>query len=97
MWLTDNTAVWVLAYPKDGRDGWLSNSVGKQLLYDAAAQQIKDGNTKIRDMECFNQLCNIEGDTLRAPEGEKDDMADCYALALAALHYPAALPQIRQL
>lgn len=31
----------------------------------------------------FTQLASIEGSTLRAPEGERDDRADSYALGLA--------------
>ena len=39
----------------------------------------------------YVQLASIEGDTLRAPEGQHDDLADAYVLALVGL--PKAGPR----
>jgi hypothetical protein len=72
----------------DGRPGWLSSQLGKTKLYDAAADAFRDGQTVLHSFAAYCQLASIEGNTLRAPEGEFDDLADAYALALAALSSP---------
>jgi hypothetical protein len=69
----------------DGKPGWLSNVRGKPLLYDAAAEAIRDGACRVRSAETAAQLASIEAGTLRAPAGLHDDRADAFALALAAL------------
>jgi hypothetical protein len=67
----------------DGRPGWLSNSLGKSLLYDQMADCFRDKGTTMHSFETYIQLASIEGSTLRAPEGAHDDRADSYALAHA--------------
>lgn len=71
-----------IAVGRDGRPGWLSNRLGKTLLYDAVADAVRDRQTTICSFETYLQLASIDGSTLRAPEGELDDLADSYALAL---------------
>ena len=68
----------------DGRAGWLSNHLGKTLLYAAMADTARDRQTTIHTFETYLQLASIDGSTLRAPEGEHDDCADSYALAVVA-------------
>lgn len=69
------------------RLGWLNNEKGKTLMYDSVAQQLKDQSLRLCDPATIDQLSSIEGDTLAAPEGMNDDLADAYALAVAALQY----------
>jgi hypothetical protein len=71
----------------DNREGWLSNSKGKALLYDTTADAFREQATQLHSFATFTQLASIEGATLRAPEGEADDRADSYALACAACRF----------
>lgn len=71
----------------DGKEGWHSTSQGKALLYTEAADAFRDQATIIHSFDAWTQLASIDGSTLRAPEGEHDDLADAYALALCARRY----------
>lgn len=84
LWLRDHSPLQLLV-GHDGRPGWLSNSKGKALLYDTAADHFRDGETVLHSFAAFVQLASIEGASLRAPEGEADDRADSYALACAGI------------
>ncbi len=79
-WLRDNTTV-PLLNGYDGKPGWLSNSMGKTLLYDACADAFRSGDVMLHDFSTLTQLSHIEGSTLRAPSGQHDDRADAFALA----------------
>jgi hypothetical protein len=81
LWLGDNSRLELLA-GHDGKIGWLSSTRGKVILYAIAAETFKHGATVIHSLESYLQLASIEGGTLRAPDGERDDLADSYALAL---------------
>lgn len=83
LWLRDNSRLTRLR-GHDGQEGWLSSSKGKALLYARAADAVKNGETILHSFETLTQLASIEGATLRAPEGDHDDRADAYALALVA-------------
>lgn len=65
----------------DDRSGWLSNRLGKTLLYNEAANAFRDRTVLLHSFASYTQLASIEGSTLRAPEGENDDRADSFALA----------------
>jgi len=81
LWLRDNSFLHRLT-GLDNAEGWLSNSKGKSVMYDAVADAIRDANTVIHSFGLFVQLSAIEGSILRAPSGQHDDRADSYALAL---------------
>jgi hypothetical protein len=81
LWLRDHSRLVRLA-GKDGRAGWLENSQGKAMLYDHAAEALRDGRAVIHNPQTFAQLASIEGSTLSAPEGMPDDRATAYALGL---------------
>jgi hypothetical protein len=81
LWLRDHSRLVRLA-GKDGRAGWLENSQGKAMLYDHAAEALRDGRAVIHNRATFVQLASIEGSTLSAPEGMPDDRATAYALGL---------------
>lgn len=76
------------AAPGVRKEGWLSNSRGKTLLYDALADTVRDELTTIHSFKCKDQIGSIEGSTLRAPEGLMDDCSDAYALAVIARNMP---------
>ena len=97
LWLSDNAPLVHLVEGSDGKPGWLSNSRGKTLLYDSAADVLRDGDAVIHSFETYLQLASIEGSTLRAPDGEHDDRADSYALAQLArgrMGGPVAAPVV---
>lgn len=90
-WLAEHSRL-TLLNGHDGRPGWLSSQRGKVLLYDAAADAFRNSETVLHSLASFAQLASIEGATLRAPEGQFDDRADSYALALAARLYTRLEP-----
>lgn len=83
-WLVEHSRLLLLG-GHDGDTGWMSSVKGKAILYAAAADAFRNGETVLHSFETLTQLCSIEGSTLRAPEGEHDDRADAYALALVAV------------
>lgn len=82
LWLRDNSRLKRLE-GHDGKRGWLSSSKGKALLYSIAADAVRSQSVIIHSLETYLQLASIEGSTLLAPEGERDDRADSLALSLA--------------
>lgn len=81
LWLRDNSRLKLLE-GHDGKIGWMSSTRGKTLLYSITAEAARDAATTIHSFDTYLQLCSIEGASLRAPDGERDDLADSYALAL---------------
>jgi hypothetical protein len=69
---------------RDGKRGWVESTLGKTILYDTAADAIKNRETTIRSFTSFTQLASIDRVTLSAPKGQHDDYAVAYALALLA-------------
>jgi hypothetical protein len=84
LWLRDHSHLRRLP-GWDGKEGWLSNSKGKALLYSTCADAFRDKSTRVHSFETYTQLCSIDGSSLSAPEGEHDDRADSYALALCGV------------
>jgi hypothetical protein len=83
-WLRENSRL-IRLNGHDFQEGWLSSSKGKALLYDAAADALRNRETAVHTFGAFAQLSSIEGNTLHAPEGEYDDLAVAYALACTAM------------
>jgi hypothetical protein len=79
-WLRDNSKSRLLRGYDDKR-GWLSNSLGKALMYSSMADAARDQQMTIHSFETYSQLASIEATSLRAPEGLHDDRADSVALA----------------
>ena len=63
----------------------ISGGRGKAPLDEGAADCLRNRETLLHSFATFTQLVGIDGNTLRAPEGEPDDRADAYALACVAL------------
>lgn len=87
LWLRDNGRVKVLP-GFDKKPGWHSTTKGKSLMYDDLADAIRDDEAIIHSEKTFTQITSIEGSTLRAPDGEMDDCADAFALAIQAAKRP---------
>lgn len=83
LWLESESPL-PLLIGHDGRTGWLSSVKGKAILYGACADAFRHRETILHSFATLTQLQSIEGSTLRAPQGEHDDRADAYALALVA-------------
>ena len=66
----------------DGNVGWMSSVRGKSIMYDTLVEEIRNGSVIIHDDETRVQLSSIEGASLRAPEGDPDDRAVAFALAV---------------
>ena len=81
LWLRDHSGL-ALGQGLDNKDGWLTNEKGKAMLYAVAADAFREQETMLHSFATFTQLASIEGASLRAPEGEPDDRAVAYALAL---------------
>ncbi len=95
LWLRDNTKRTILK-GHDGKAGWLSSSKGKTLLYDGLAEKVRERAVRVCSRRCLDQLSSIEGKTLRAPEGEMDDLADSFALAVAGANQTPRLTYAQQ-
>jgi hypothetical protein len=67
---------------EDGRPGWQTTSRSKDLMYSIGADVLREGKAIIHCATTKTQLSLIEGATLKAPEGEMDDYAIAYMLAL---------------
>lgn len=80
-WLNSHSSLDILL-GHDEREGWNSSSLGKVLLYDAGADAFRDSDTIIHTFRTLTQIQSIEGGTLRAPEGQMDDLSDSYMLCL---------------
>jgi len=80
----------LLRYPHDNKEGWLSSTKGKTLLYDECASQIKEEDTTIYDGITKDQLSDIDINTLRAAQGDHEDAADSYALACVGRVVPTS-------
>jgi hypothetical protein len=84
LWLRENHSCLRRVLGPDGNEGWLSTTKGKAVLYDTCAESFRLEETVLHSFSAHAQLGSIEGASLRAPEGEPDDRADSYALALMA-------------
>jgi hypothetical protein len=75
--------------PFDRSPGWLSTVKTKVLAVDNAAQVLRDGDCRINDEATLGELAIFEAATLKAPEGETDDLAMALVIGLAALRWPS--------
>jgi hypothetical protein len=82
LWLLDHARGLVRLCGEDRKPGWLTTSKSKAMLYDRAGEALRDGETIIHSPDTFAQLASIEGSTDRAPEGQPDDRAMAFVLAL---------------
>jgi hypothetical protein len=84
LWLWEHSALPRLC-GHDGKEGWLTSVKGKALMYAAAADAFRNGEVVLHSFATFVQLSSVDGNTLSAPEGEKDDRAVSFAIAAATV------------
>lgn len=87
LWFDQNNQMAMLVSGHDKKVGWSSNALGKVLMYDAVAEFLKDQQMIIHDIRTWKQLGSIEKGTLKAPEGEPDDISTGQGLAQVARRY----------
>lgn len=68
----------------DGKYGWPTTAKSKAYMYSEGAALLKAGVPTIHSTSTFMQLTDIEGSTLKAPEGSFDDEAISFMLGLIA-------------
>lgn len=85
-WFEENGQRGMLLSGHNGKVGWTTNALGKDLMYTTLTETIKDNACIIHDPDTFYQLQSIEVSTLSAPEGQHDDLAIGFALAISARH-----------
>lgn len=73
-----------LLWGEDHKSGWQTTTKSKDLMYSIGADILRDGGATIHCPKTMAQLALIEGSTLKAPEGEFDDYAVAFMLALMA-------------
>lgn len=83
LWLKEHSRLKVLL-GHDQKPGWHTTAVSKALLYSTGANVFRDRDTRLHSFETYTQLSSVDGNTLSAPEGEHDDRAVSYVLALMA-------------
>ena len=74
--------------PIDKKPGWLSNRRDKVLATSHAAQVLREGSCTINSEGVLNELATFEARTLKAPEGDHDDLAIAFINALAGFRWP---------
>lgn len=87
LWLEDNYNKRLLVNGHDGRPGWNDSSLGKTMLYGTLTESFRTEDITIHAFQSYTQIVSIEGSSLRAPTGLKDDIADAVALANIAREY----------
>jgi hypothetical protein len=79
LWLSEHSRLHVLS-GLDGKPGWLTTVLSKTTMYNAVAEQMRNGEVRLHDFSSMSELSLIEGNTLSAPQGETDDLAMAFAL-----------------
>lgn len=82
-----DTGVRLYRNPFDGKDGWLSSVKYKTLAVDSAAVVFREAGCTIRTEATLLELAGLEAATLRAPDGETDDLAATVIIGLAAIRW----------
>jgi hypothetical protein len=82
---------------RDKKYGWWTDFTGKRLMYAQLADAIRCGSCLIVDQMTYDQLISLDVDEMNAPEGEHDDCAIAYALAVYACSTPEKRPEVQVL
>ena len=90
MWLKENAShVRLLKgwgkVQKSRKTGWEQSKMMKTVMYDTAAEVLRNGSCIIHDEKVENELSLIEEATLKAPYGQHDDFATAYALCIVGI------------
>lgn len=84
LWLSENFNQGLMINGTDGRMGWQTNVKSKTEMYNILAEAIRDEEITLYDDETVQQVGSIDGNTLSAPQGMDDDLADSLTLAVVA-------------
>jgi hypothetical protein len=82
-WLKDHSKVKLLK-GSDKQDGWQTNTKSKAELFTDAVIAVRDSDTIIHSFSVQQQLQSIDGSKLKAPDGQMDDQAMAFVIALMA-------------
>ncbi|MGI6377427.1 MAG: hypothetical protein ACOX3S_15755 [Anaerolineae bacterium] len=80
--------------PRTSRFGWLNNRRGKMAMYTGMAEALRGADVRLYDQETMEQLASIDGNRLRAPDGQHDDLATAAALCQVARETVASRPRL---
>jgi hypothetical protein len=84
LWLREFSSLTLLR-GRDGQPGWVMTGASKPLAFDVAARAFRDRGAMLHDAQTLYQLAAIDGATLAAPPGLRDDRAIACVLAINAL------------
>jgi len=83
LWLSEHSKLSSLS-GMDGKPGWLTTSLSKTMMYNTAAEQLRNSEVVLHDFATITELSLVEGNTLSAPPGLHDDLALAFALCCIA-------------
>ncbi len=83
-YLEDNTTVRLIC-GDDKRVGWAENKKTKSMMFDDAAEKVREGQAIIHSFDLFAQLSMVEADTLESPITEGNQHGDLASAFVAAL------------
>jgi hypothetical protein len=69
---------------EDGKVGWQTNTRSKAEMYVQVVEALRDEDVRLHHFLTMTQLQSIDGSKLSAPEGEHDDLAVAFGLAVLA-------------
>lgn len=78
--------------PFDKKRGWLTGYKSKIQAVDKTAEVLRDGDLIIYSENTLAELANLEAATLKAPEGDTDDLALTVINGIAGLVWPSYEP-----
>lgn len=97
LWLQEHGRTALVRGP-DGKYGWNTNAVSKAQMWSRMADAMRDGLITVHSFETFNQLANIDGSTLKAPDGTHDDRAVAISLTVVGEdHLPSGWDSVEEL
>lgn len=71
--------------------GWWTDGPAKVYLYDTTADSFREGQAIIHSKATYDQLSSLDAEKMNAPEGEHDDRAVGFALAVLAARKPGVV------
>jgi len=80
-WLEEHAPDMTLLAGLDGRPGWVNSPAGKVRMWDNMAATFMHNEIMLYDFQTHAQVASIDKSTLKAPEGQLDDLAVACALA----------------
>jgi hypothetical protein len=79
---------------RDNHYGWWTDYQGKRRMYAQLADSVMCGSCTIVDQATYDQLISLDAEKLEAPEGQHDDCAVAFAIAIYACSTPVRKPEL---